>query len=70
MGLSVASRVLLLVALCPLTALCAEAPPTVLPIPAAEENYHALESGVPFTLQCQAKGEPSPEIEWFRDDVK
>ena len=35
-----------------------------------DNNYHSLESGAPFTLQCTIDaGDPAPEITWFKDDV-
>ena len=47
-------------------------PPLIQPIQslADDNNYHSLETGVPFTIQCTVgAGDPSPEITWFKDDV-
>eukprot|EP00095_Tigriopus_kingsejongensis_P010522 maker-scaffold45_size475391-snap-gene-3.20 protein:Tk10522 transcript:maker-scaffold45_size475391-snap-gene-3.20-mRNA-1 annotation:"neuroglian isoform x1" len=44
-----------------------ELPPLISPFPNVDHNWHELLDGMSFSLECQAKGEPQPDIQWFRD---
>ena len=47
----------------------ADVPPLIQSIQ-FDNNFHSLETGAPFTIQCSiGAGVPAPEITWFKDDV-
>ncbi|TRY80572.1 hypothetical protein TCAL_13263 [Tigriopus californicus] len=45
-----------------------ELPPLIAPFTNMEGNWHSLVDGVRFSLECMAKGEPKPDLQWFKDD--
>ena len=60
----------LLATLLPGVAMAAGGVPPLIQSIQFDNNYHSLETGVPFTIQCTVgAGDPPPEITWFKDDV-
>ena len=60
----------LLATLLPGVAIAAGGVPPLIQTIQFDNNYHSLETGAPFTIQCTIDmGVPAPEITWFKDGV-
>ena len=45
-------------------------PPVISEFADVEDNFVKLSADSPFSLSCSAKGEPKPEVKWFRNEVE